>query len=155
LSQVDVANFGRKAWRDWIDGDGHDHVLGARGFIGVGRIESRWTTACNRLGKILKPGRRGSEQRKSRSRPAFDRRNARASAASLASVQLLRVRTYGRGRRGGPARFCWARGNVTGRKLPGEISPLRATLLSKPNSRWMRFGFRRPAPRAAPGGNAI
>ena len=25
--QVDVANFGSEAWRDRIDGDGHDHAL--------------------------------------------------------------------------------------------------------------------------------
>src|SRR5262249_47884366 len=109
LSQVDVANFGRKAWRDWIDGDGHDHVLGARGFIGVGRIESRWTTACNRLGKILKPGRRGRGQPKNRSPPWVAPRDRRGAAASLASVQLLRVRTYGRARRGRPARCGWPR----------------------------------------------
>ncbi len=26
--QVDVADFGSEAWRDRIDGDGHDHALG-------------------------------------------------------------------------------------------------------------------------------
>jgi hypothetical protein len=49
-SQVDVADFGSKAWCDRINGDGHNHALGARDFAGVRRIESWRTNACNRLG---------------------------------------------------------------------------------------------------------
>src|SRR5262249_20375575 len=63
-SQVDVADFGRKAWRDRINGDGHGHVLGARGFAGVAGIESWRTKACNRLGSDFKPGRPGASNGK-------------------------------------------------------------------------------------------
>src|SRR5262249_34216126 len=59
-SQVDVADFGSKAWRDRINGDGHDHTLGVRTSPVLQELNHGGPTLAIDSEEIFKPERPGA-----------------------------------------------------------------------------------------------